>query len=74
MLANIDLWYIVLFSTTNMNFSYITSIDLVYKITLSCYNNNNRVFASFKATFHSLFYVQRNSMSKQDQFNELKTA
>lgn len=74
MLANIELWYIVIFSTTNMNFSYIKSIDLVYKITISCYNNNNWIFTYFKATFYSLFYVQRNSISKQDQFNELKTA
>ena len=74
MLANIELWYIVIFSTTNMNFSSIKSIDLLYKITISCYNNNNRIFTSFKATFYSLFYVQRNSMGKQDQFNELKTA
>lgn len=64
----------MIFSTTNMKVSYIKRIDLVYKITTSCYNNNNRIFTSFKATFHSLFYVHRNSMSKQDQFNELKTA
>lgn len=51
MLANIELWYIVIFSTTNMDFSSIKSIDLVYKITISCYNNNNRISTSFKATF-----------------------